>query len=119
MSVDDVEAYLAAVPEPQRSTLQIVRARLCALLPDAQEGISYGVPAFKVDGVGVAGYSASKKHCSYLPMSGSVLGSMAEALAGYSWSKGSLRFGADEPLPADLIKSLVQARLDEIEAKAG
>lgn len=66
----------------------------------------------------MAGYSASKKHCTYLPMSGSVLGSMSEALAGYSWGKGSLRFAIDQPLPAELIKALVQARLDEMGAKA-
>ena len=80
----------------------------------AEEVISYGVPAFAVDGKAVAGYSAAKNHCSYLPMSGSVLAKMADALAGYQWSKGALRFAVDEPLPADLIGALVDARLAEV-----
>ena len=70
--------------------------------------------AFAVDGKAVAGYSAAKNHCSYLPMSGSVLAKMADALAGYQWSKGALRFAVDEPLPADLIGALVDARLAEV-----
>ena len=116
MTTADVDAYLAGVPEPQRSTLEVVRARLRAQLPQAEEVISYGVPAFAVDGRAVAGYSAAKKHCSYLPMSGSVLAGMADALSDYEWSKGALRFPVDEPLPADLIAALVTARLAEVSA---
>ncbi len=111
VSAADVDAYLAGVAEPQRSTLAVVRERLRAELPQAQEVISYGVPAFAVDGTAVAGYAAAKKHCSYLPMSGSVLSSMADDLAGYEWSKGALRFPIDDPLPAELIATLVRARL--------
>ncbi len=110
----DVEEYLAAVPEPQRRTLSVVRERLRALLPDAQEALSYGVPAFKVDGVAVAGYAPAKRHCSYFPMSGAVLAALADRLTGYDWGKGTLRFPIDEPLPADLIEALVAARLREI-----
>ena len=110
----EVDAYLDGVPQPQRATLEVVRARLQAHLPDAEEGISYGGPAFAVDGKAVAGYSAAKNHCSYLPMSGSVLAKMADALAGYQWSKGALRFAVEEPLPADLIGALVDARLAEV-----
>ena len=114
MSAAEVDAYLAGVPEPQRSTLEVMRARLQAALPEAEEVISYGVPAFAVDGRAVAGYSAAKKHCSYLPMSGSVLSGMADALGGYEWSKGALRFPVDEPLPSELIAALVAARLEEL-----
>jgi uncharacterized protein YdhG (YjbR/CyaY superfamily) len=110
----EVDEFLAAVPEPQRSTLEVVRGHLRAALPDAQEVISYGVPAFTVDGVAVAGYSAAKKHCSYFPMSGSVLSGLADRLQGYNWSKGTLRFPVDEPLSQDLIAALVAARLREI-----
>lgn len=111
MTAAEVDAYLAGVSEPARGTLSVVRDRLRALLPDAEEVISYGVPAFAVNGTAVAGYAAAKKHCSYLPMSGSVLSDMADQLSGYQWSKGALRFPVDEPLPADLIAALVQARL--------
>jgi uncharacterized protein YdhG (YjbR/CyaY superfamily) len=112
----DVDAYLAGVPEPQRATLETVRRRLRDELPDAEEAISYGVPAFKVDGVAVAGYAPAKNHCSYFPMSGSVLAAMAAELSGFDWSKGTLRFPIDQPLSEDLIHGLVQVRLAEIAA---
>lgn len=112
--MSEVDAYLSAVPEPQRTTLETVRRRLRALLPGADEVIAYGVPAFKVDGLGVAGYSASKKHCSYLPMSGGVLASLADQLRGFSWSKGALRFPVDEPLSEEMLSLLVRTRQAEI-----
>lgn len=111
--VDDV---LAGYPQPQQDTLRVVRERLRELLPDADEVIAYGVPAFKVDGVGIAGYSASKKHCSYLPMSGSVLGAIADSLDGYTWSKGALRFPVDQPLSQEMLALLVTTRQAEIAA---
>ncbi len=114
--MSEIDAYLANVPEPQRSTLESVRLRLRTLLPGADEVIAYGVPAFKVDGVAVAGYSASKKHCSYLPMSGGVLASIADQLDGFTWSKGALKFGVDQPLSEDLLALLVRTRQAEIAA---
>lgn len=112
----EVDDALAGYPQPQQDTLRVVRQRLRVLLPDADEVIAYGVPAFKVDGVGIAGYSASKKHCSYLPMSGSVLSAIAEALDGYSWSKGALRFPIDQPLSVEMLELLVSTRQAEIAA---
>jgi uncharacterized protein YdhG (YjbR/CyaY superfamily) len=108
MTVDD---YLERAPEPQRSTLVALRATLRQILPHATEGISYGVPAFFVDGTPVAGYAYAKNHCSYYPHSGSVLEAMAAELTGYQWSKGALRFPKDQQLPAPLVNRLVQARL--------
>lgn len=109
-----VDEYYAKLPQPQRQTLETMRGILKGLLPQASEEISYGVPTFKVGGKGVAGLSASAKHCSYLPMSGSVLTDVADALQGYQWSKGALRFGVDQVLPTDLVELLVQTRLREI-----
>lgn len=117
MSAADVDAYLADVPEPQRTTLQTLRQHLREALPDAEEAIYYGVPAFKIDGAGVAGYAPAKNHCSYFPMSGSVLGAMGDALSGYDWGKGTLRFAIDEPLPPELVAGLVRTRLAEIAEK--
>jgi uncharacterized protein YdhG (YjbR/CyaY superfamily) len=111
---DAVEAYFAAQPEPQRTTLLAMRATLARLLPDADEVLSYGVPTFKVGGKGVAGLAAHAKHCGYLPMSGSVTHALAERLTGYSVTKGSVRVPADQPLPEDLIAALVDARLAEL-----
>lgn len=117
MSAAEVDSYLAGVPSPQRETLGVVRKRLRALLPEAEETIYYGVPAFKVAGKGVAGYAAAKRHCSYFPMSGSVLPAVSDRLTGYDWSRGTLRFGVDDPLPTDLIAALVGQRLAQIEEK--
>lgn len=119
MSATDVDEYLSGVEEPQRTTLQTVRRRLLVELPDAEEAIFYGVPAFRVSGVGVAGYAPAKRHCSYFPMSGNVLVAIVDSLSGYEWSKGTLRFPIDEPLPQDLISRLVRARLSEIGQKQG
>jgi uncharacterized protein YdhG (YjbR/CyaY superfamily) len=111
----DVDEYLASVPEPQQSTLRELRRRLRAVLPDADEVIRYGVPAFLVDGVAVAGYAAAARHCSYYPMSGEVLPGLSEQLAGYNWSKGTLRFPVDQPLAEHLVAALVAARLRAVD----
>jgi uncharacterized protein YdhG (YjbR/CyaY superfamily) len=109
-----VEAHLAAVPEPAHSTLQAVREIVRALLPEATEGISYGMPAFKLHNKPVAGYAAFPNHCGFYPMSGSVVAALQADLAGYETSKGAIRFSLDTPLPAELIEKLVKARIAEI-----
>ena len=114
VSKQDVDDYLAAVPEPQRTTLEAVRATLVALLPEAEQGIAYGVPCFKEGGKGVAGFASYTNHCTYLPMSGSITSELADELRGYVTAKGSVQFPADEPLPADLVARLVEARRREI-----
>jgi uncharacterized protein YdhG (YjbR/CyaY superfamily) len=110
-----VEAYLARVPEPARKTLQAVRATLRALLPEATEGMSYGMPAFKLRKKAVAGYAAFDDHCGFFPMSGSVVAALKADLAGYQSSKGGVRFSLDSPLPPQLIEKLVKARLAELQ----
>jgi uncharacterized protein YdhG (YjbR/CyaY superfamily) len=111
---DRVAAYFDGAPEPQRQTLLAVRDILHELLPDAQLVISYGVPTFKVRGKGVAGLAWYARHCSYLPMSGSVTAAMAEQLAGYKTTKGAVQFPVDEPLPADVVAALVATRMAEL-----
>jgi uncharacterized protein YdhG (YjbR/CyaY superfamily) len=91
-----------------------MRADLRAILADATETISYGMPAFKVGGKAVAGYAYFKTHCSYFPHSGSVLPQISEELSGYEWSKGTLRFGVNEPLPRSLLETLVNTRVQEL-----
>ena len=114
MPPETVDEYLAGVDEPGRSTLEALRAVLRRLLPDAEEGIAYGAPAYRVDGKVVAGFSASAKHLSYLPHSGDVLAGLGDAVADYPTSKGALRFPLDEPLPEDLVEQLVAARRAEL-----
>jgi uncharacterized protein YdhG (YjbR/CyaY superfamily) len=110
----EVDDYLADAPEPQRSTLQVLRATLRDLLPEAQEALSYGMPAYLHRGKPVAGYAWTKRHCSYYPHSGAVLTELADELDGYDWSKGTLRFGVDEPLPRELVARLVEIRLTHL-----
>ena len=88
---------------------------LSAIVPEADEGLSYGVPAFKISGSPVAGFACAKKHCSYFPHSGTVLEQVEdELLAGYDWSKGTLRFPPDTVPEEQLIRRLVELRLTQI-----
>jgi uncharacterized protein YdhG (YjbR/CyaY superfamily) len=111
VTAQEVDDYLARVAEPGRSTLEALRRSILAVVPDAEQVISYGMPAFKVDGSVVAGFAAFKKHLSYLPHSGQVLADLADDLAGYEQTPGSLHFAADRPLPDDLVRTLVDAKL--------
>ncbi len=109
-----VDRYLAEAPEPQRSTLTRLRATLAELLPEAEEGIAYGAPVFRVAGKPVAGFAWFQGHCTYLPHSGQVLAGLAGDLVGYAYSKGALKFAIDRPLPRALVARLVEARLREL-----
>ncbi len=111
MSADEVDAYLATVDEPKRTTLEAVRRSIRAVVPDGEECTSYGMPAFRVDGKVVAGFAAFKNHLAYLPHSGAVLADHGDANAGYEHTPGSLHFAIDEPLPDDLVRRLVEAKL--------
>ncbi len=113
----DVEKYLAAVPEPARTTLEKVRATIRSVVPaEAVEALSYGMPAFKYKGA-LVGYAAFQEHCSFFPMSASLLDEFPEETKKYRSSKGTLQFPLDKPLPAALLKKLVKARVAQNEAK--
>lgn len=105
------DAYLAQQPEPQRSTLQAVRERIHQLHPDVEECFAYGVPAFRIAGITVAGIAGRKGGCSYYPMSGSVLDAFNVAALGYTRTKGALQFPKDAPLSKALLGELIKARL--------
>ena len=107
MATEDIDSYLASVEEPARSTLEALRRSILDVVPDADQGISYAAPAFKVQGKAVAGFAAYKNHLSYLPHSGSVLDELGDEVAGYRVTKGSLQFALDQPLPDDLVRTLV------------
>jgi uncharacterized protein YdhG (YjbR/CyaY superfamily) len=112
-----VEAYLAKVPEPACSTLRKVRAAIRASAPkEATEQLSYGMPAFRYKGALVA-YAAFKTHCSFFPMSASLLDTLKADVAAYRTAKGTLQFPSGKPLPAALIRKMVKARVAANEAK--
>ena len=109
-----VDAYLASVPEPARSTLQKVRATIRSVAPrDATEVISYGIPMFKHNGM-LLGFAAFAKHCSLFP-GASPIAELQDELKGYRTSKGTIQFSMEKAPPAALIKKLVKARIAENE----
>src|SRR5665811_685109 len=104
MSAEEVEEYLSALDEPRRGTLQALRTTILEIVPEAEQVISYRVPAFRVGDKTVAGFAAFKHHLSYLPFSGSVLPQLADDLEGYAMTKSALHFPVDRPLPKALVK---------------
>jgi uncharacterized protein YdhG (YjbR/CyaY superfamily) len=113
MSAEEVTAYLEAIAEPKRSTLETLRRTILEIVPDAEQAISYRVPAFRLNGRTIAGFAAFKNHLSYLPFSGSVLPQLADDLAGYTMTKSALHFPIDRPLPAALVRKLIEKRIGE------
>ena len=111
MSAQEIDDYLAGVEEPKRSTLSQLRASILEILPDSEQCISYGMPAFRVDGKVIAGFAAFKNHLAYLPHSGSVLSRLPEELKGYESTSGSLHFAIDKPLPKPLVEKLIAEKL--------
>jgi uncharacterized protein YdhG (YjbR/CyaY superfamily) len=111
MSSAEVDDYLAAVEEPKRSTLQRLRQTILEIVPEAVEGISYGLPAFRLKGKVIAGFAAFKNHLSYLPHSGSVFPELQDDLVQYKTSRGALRFPIDSPLPKPLVGKLLSVRI--------
>lgn len=110
MTRRDVDAYLRALDEPKRSTLEALRCTILAIIPEAEQCISYGVPAFRLQGKVIAGFAAFKNHLSYLPFSGSVLGELGRELSRYTMTKGALHFAVDRPLPKTIVKKLIAIR---------
>ena len=110
MSAKEVDEYLRGIEEPKRSTLQTLRRTILEIAADAEQVMSYRVPAFRVEGKIVAGFAAFKDHLSYLPFSGSVLSELAGELEGYTMTKSALHFSVDRPLPKTLVRKLIAAR---------
>ena len=113
----EVDAYLAKVPEPARTTLEKLRTVIRSIVPpETTEALSYGIPAFCYKG-GLVAYAAFKKHCSFFPMQASLIDEMKDELKHYRTSKGTLQFPLDKPLPATLVKKMVKARIAENERR--
>jgi len=112
-SIDD---YIAAFPPEVQAILQRIRSTIRNAAPDAQEIISYRMPAFTQNGILVY-FAAFKKHIGlYPPVSGDA--SLEKAIAPYAGEKGNLRFPLDQPIPYDLIERIVKLRVTQSSAKA-
>jgi uncharacterized protein YdhG (YjbR/CyaY superfamily) len=110
MSKDEVDRYLAALEEPKRSSLDALRRTILDIVPEVEQCISYGVPAFRLQGKVIAGFAAFKNHLSYLPHSGSVFRELGDTISHYKTSSGALQFPVDRPLPKALVKKLIAIR---------
>jgi uncharacterized protein YdhG (YjbR/CyaY superfamily) len=107
-----IDEYLAALSADKRAALESLRKTIRAAAPDAEECISYQLPAFRQNGM-LVGFGATAKHCAFYLMSSSTVEAHKEELKDYDTSKGTIRFQADNPLPAPLVQKLVKARIAE------
>ena len=115
--IESVPKYLQGLPSEQRAALDKLRETIAAAAPDATEGISYSMPAFKLHGKGLVCYSAFKGHYSLFPMSKAVVTKHAKELGTHITGKGTIQFRYDERLPVTLVKKIVKTRVAEIESK--
>ncbi|MEX2431104.1 MAG: DUF1801 domain-containing protein [Dehalococcoidia bacterium] len=116
-TIEDVDGYLATVPDEARATLQELRRIIRAAAPEAVESISYGMPTFKHRGWPLVYIGAAKKHCALHAISSSIMEAHRDELKGYGTSKGGVRFPIGKPVPAALVEKLVKARLTEVEKR--
>jgi uncharacterized protein YdhG (YjbR/CyaY superfamily) len=111
-----IDDYLAALSDDKRAALEKLRKTIRAAAPKAEECISYSLPAFRLNGMLVA-FGATANHCAFYLMSSTTVEDHKDELKGYDTSKGTIRFEADKPLPAALVRKLVKARIAEIEGR--
>jgi uncharacterized protein YdhG (YjbR/CyaY superfamily) len=110
-SVDD---YMAALPDDRRTAMEVLREAIRAAAPEAVEVISYNMPAFKSHGGQfLVSYDAFKRHYSLFPASEGVVEALGAELTPYLAGKGTIRFPADQPIPAALVARIVEIRLTE------
>lgn len=115
----NIDEYLATASADQRPTLEKLRKTIRALAPHAEECITYGIAAFRVDGKPLVGFGASANHCSFYPMNSTTVKAFRDELADYDTSKGTIRFHAQKPMPVTLVRKLVRARLAELAGRSG
>jgi uncharacterized protein YdhG (YjbR/CyaY superfamily) len=114
-----IDEYLAAVSADQRAALEKLRKTIRTIVPKAEECISYGLAAFRLDGKPLVALGATINHCAFYLMSGSTVEQHKDQLKDYDTSKGAVRFQADKPLPVALVRKLVEARIAENEGRRG
>jgi uncharacterized protein YdhG (YjbR/CyaY superfamily) len=108
-----IDEYLAGVNADQRAALEKLRKTIHAVAPKAEECISYGLAAFRLNGRPLVAFGASTNHCAFYPMNSTTVESFQEQLKSFETSKGTIRFSTDKPLPTALVKQLVKARMAE------
>lgn len=114
MVAGSVDEYLEALAPDQRQLLQGLRERIATLVPDATQAISYGMPAFKLDGRFLLSYAGWKSHCSLYPLTDSFMAAHADEIEPFDRTKGSIHFTPDKPLPGRVVDDLILARVDDL-----
>src|SRR6266540_3269412 len=108
-----IDDYLAGVNTDQRVALEKLRKTIRAVAPKVEECISYGIPAFRLNGRPLVFFGAWANHCSLYPGSSTMLKKFRGDLKGFQITKGTIRFSSDNPLPLAVVKKLVKARIVE------
>jgi uncharacterized protein YdhG (YjbR/CyaY superfamily) len=108
-----IDEYLASLKPDRRSALEKLRRTIHSVVPDAEECISYSMPAFRYKGHVIAGFLATAKGCSYFPFSGTILSTLSSDLETYDQTKSALHFDPKRPLPVALVRKLLKARIAE------
>ena len=110
-----IDQYLAGVSADKRAALQQLRKNILAVIPTAEECISYQMPAFRYEGRVLVWFGAGASHCAFYP--GAVIQDFEADLEGYETSKGTIRFQPERPLPATLVRKIVKARVAQNASK--
>jgi len=112
------EEYLAGLDAAKRAALEKLKASILAAAPGAEECMSYGMPAFRLDGKVLVMFGATARHCAFYPGSGTAVAAHRDELEEYDTSKGTIRFDAGQGLPASLIRRIVRFRIEENRAES-
>ncbi|WP_353815893.1 iron chaperone [Agromyces sp. SYSU T00266] len=115
----EVTEYVAGLHEPARSAVEGVYLVAREVVPDAEEGRSYGMPALRYAGKPLLAVMEAKAHIGLYPFSPAVIDGAADLLEGFYRTKGTVRFTPEHPLPEDAVRRLVSLRRDEIDAASG
>jgi uncharacterized protein YdhG (YjbR/CyaY superfamily) len=113
-----MDDYLNGLPPAQNAALARVRAIVERIAPEAEQGVSYGMPAFLYAGRPLLGLRAAKKHLSVFPFSPAAVEAVKDRLPGFDLSKGTIRFSPESPVPEDVLADVVRARKQEIETRS-
>jgi uncharacterized protein YdhG (YjbR/CyaY superfamily) len=116
---DSVKAYFDSLSGEQRAAVQKLRDTIAAVIPEAEDGIVYSMPGFKLNGKSFVGYMAFKDHYSFFPMSPSAVDAHRKELGKRVTGKGTISFDYGERLPVTLIRKVVKTRLAEMETRKG
>jgi uncharacterized protein YdhG (YjbR/CyaY superfamily) len=117
-SGNSIDGYLATVPASHRAALKRLRAIVRKAYPAAEEGLYYHLPAFRLNGKAFVAFRSSKAHCSLHPLSGTVLPSLKSRLAGFEFSRGTLRFTPQKPIPESLLRAILRVRARELQGSS-